>query len=60
VHQVAAQCLYEGLVGEGFQILPGLRARYDGPSGTLTFAPLDAARSGNTWQLPFVTPPAGP
>ncbi len=88
-YQVAAHCLYEGLIDEGFQILQGLWDRYDGSrrnpfnpiecgdhyirnaagwtvlealagfrydalSGTLTFAPLDVARSADTWQLPFV------
>ncbi|MFG1816398.1 GH116 family glycosyl hydrolase [Kribbella sp. NPDC049174] len=88
-YQVAAHCLYEGLVDEGFQILQGLWDRYDGSrrnpfnpiecgdhyirnaagwtvlealagfrydalSGTLTFAPLDVARSDGVWQLPFV------
>jgi hypothetical protein len=88
-YQVAAHCLYEGLVDEGFQILQGLWDRYDGSrrnpfnpiecgdhyirnaagwtvlealagfrydalSGTLTFAPMDVARSDDGWQLPFV------
>lgn len=88
-YQVAAHCLYEGLVDEGFQILQGLWNRYDGSrrnpfnpiecgdhyirnaagwtvlealagfrydalSGALTFAPLDVARSADSWQLPFV------
>ncbi|WP_433163450.1 GH116 family glycosyl-hydrolase [Kribbella sp. CA-247076] len=88
-YQVAAHCLYEGLVDEGFQILQGLWDRYDGSrrnpfnpiecgdhyirnaagwtvlealagfrydalSGSVTFAPLDVARTDDHWQLPFV------
>ena len=90
-YQVAAHCLYEGLVDEGLSILQGMWNRYDGSrrnpfnpiecgdhyirnaagwsvleamtgyrynalTATLTFAPLDLARSDGDWQLPFVTP----
>lgn len=88
-YQVAAHCLYEGLIDEGLAILQGLWNRYDGTrrnpfnpiecgdhyirnaagwsvlealagfhynalTDTLTFAPLEIARSGDGWQLPFV------
>jgi non-lysosomal glucosylceramidase len=88
-YQVAAHCLYEGLVEEGMAILQGLWNRYDGSrrnpfnpiecgdhyirnaagwsvlealagfrydavTSTLTFAPMEAARSSDGWRLPFV------
>lgn len=89
-YQVAAHCLYEGLVDEGQAILHGLWARYDGSrrnpfnpiecgdhyirnaagwsvleaftgyhanaiTRTVTLAPLEVARSGDTWTVPVVT-----
>ncbi|MFI6829405.1 GH116 family glycosyl-hydrolase [Kribbella sp. NPDC050241] len=90
-YQVAAHCLYEGLIDEGMSILQGLWTRYDGTrrnpfnpiecgdhyirnaagwsvlealtgyrynalTATLTFAPLDIARTNSDWTIPFVTP----
>ena len=87
--QVAAHCLYEGLVDEGLAVLRGMWGRYDGSrrnpfnpiecgdhyirnaagwsvlealvgfrydavAGSMSFAPLDIARSAGGWRLPFV------
>ena len=65
-YQVAAHCLYEGLVDEGFQILQGLWDRYDG-SRRNPFNPIECgdhyvralsgwsvleARTGLRWDAP--------
>ncbi len=41
--------------GPGRSVLEALSGfRYDALSATLTFTPLAIARTGDTWQLPFV------